>query len=127
MILPKKHFCERIPRITVRRLSQGLNPDIPLRQKYFCMDRVFRNEKVDWKHLAEFQQIEGIVIGENMPCFGIGNCQIVEFYHRMGFKKIYDSARARDTEPSMEIAVFWKSVRNGMQLQKGSWYSLLVK
>ena len=101
---------------TLERLSQGLNPDIPLPQKYFCIDRVFRNEKVDWKHLAEFQQIEGIVIGENMTlCNLIG--QIVEFYHRMGFKKIMTVPGFFPyTEPSMEIAVFSEERQKWMQL-----------
>ena len=117
MILPKKHFCGRIPRQPpFERLSQGLDPDIPLPQKYFCIDRVFRNEKVDWKHLAEFQQIEGIVIGENMTlCNLIG--QIVEFYHRMGFKKIMTVPGFFPyTEPSMEIAVFSEERQKWMQL-----------
>ena len=30
-------------------------------QKYFSIDRVFRNETLDATHLAEFHQIEGVV------------------------------------------------------------------
>ena len=34
--------------------------------KYFSIDRVFRNEAIDRTHLAEFHQIEGVVLQENM-------------------------------------------------------------
>lgn len=30
-------------------------------QKYFSIDRVFRNETLDATHLAEFHQIEGVI------------------------------------------------------------------
>lgn len=31
-------------------------------QRYYSIDRVFRNEAVDRTHLAEFHQIEGILL-----------------------------------------------------------------
>lgn len=92
---------------TLRRLSTVMKEkEIKFPLKVFCIDRVFRNEKVDRTHLAEFQQIEGIVIGENVSlCDLIG--QIVEFYKRMGFKKVVTRpAFFPYTEPSMEIAVY---------------------
>ncbi|MHA1805904.1 MAG: phenylalanine--tRNA ligase subunit alpha, partial [Promethearchaeota archaeon] len=51
---------------TIRRLAQYYmnNDKTPI--KVFSIDRVFRNEKVDKSHLAEFTQIEGIVIDENV-------------------------------------------------------------
>ncbi|HIQ29379.1 MAG TPA: hypothetical protein EYH45_02315, partial [Candidatus Caldiarchaeum subterraneum] len=42
---------------TIRYLAQ--HPDPPV--KVFSVDRIYRNERIDWKHLAEFYQIEGIV------------------------------------------------------------------
>jgi phenylalanyl-tRNA synthetase alpha chain len=101
---------------TLRRLSMGLEEGTPLPQKYFCIDRVFRNEKVDWKHLAEFQQIEGIVIGEKMTLSDLIG-QIVEFYKRMGFNKVMTVPGFFPyTEPSMEIAVFSEERQKWMQL-----------
>lgn len=84
--------------------------------KVFCIDRVFRNEKVDWKHLAEFQQIEGIVIGENVTlCNLIG--QIVEFYKRMGFSKVVTRPGFFPyTEPSMEIAVYSEELGKWLEM-----------
>ncbi|MFB6265526.1 MAG: phenylalanine--tRNA ligase subunit alpha, partial [Candidatus Nanohaloarchaea archaeon] len=37
--------------------------DLPA--KFFAVGRNFRNETVDWKHLAEFFQTEGIVVAED--------------------------------------------------------------
>jgi phenylalanyl-tRNA synthetase alpha chain len=34
--------------------------------KFFSVGRVFRNETIDWNHLAEFYQTDGIVIGEGV-------------------------------------------------------------
>lgn len=71
---------------TLRYLAKvGLEkPQLPI--KVFCIDRVFRNEKVDRTHLAELQQIDGIIIGENVTLSDLIG-QITEFYKRMGFKK----------------------------------------
>jgi phenylalanyl-tRNA synthetase alpha chain len=34
--------------------------------KLFSIDRVFRNEAVDATHLAEFHQVEGVVVDYNI-------------------------------------------------------------
>ena len=36
-----------------------------MRQEYSHLGRVFRNEKVSYKHLVEFNQIEGVVVGKD--------------------------------------------------------------
>jgi phenylalanyl-tRNA synthetase alpha chain len=102
---------------TVRQLGSVIKENKKLPMKVFCIDRVFRNEKVDRTHLAEFQQIEGIVIGENVTlCDLIG--QIVEFYKRMGFSKVITRPGFFPyTEPSMEIAVY--SEKLGRWLEMG--------
>ena len=91
---------------TVRQLKDLAKDTSQLPKKVFCIDRVFRNEKVDKTHLAEFQQIEGIVIGKNVTlCDLIG--QLVEFYKKMGFKKVVTRPGFFPyTEPSMEISVY---------------------
>ncbi len=47
---------------TVRYLAQ--QPDPPV--KVFCIDKVFRRERIDYQHLAEFPQAEGIVMAEDL-------------------------------------------------------------
>jgi phenylalanyl-tRNA synthetase alpha chain len=74
--------------------------------KYFAVGRNFRNEKVDWKHLAEFDQVEGIVVDPDVTFPDLlGYLQI--FFKAMGFPQ----ARFRPsyypyTEPSVGIDVF---------------------
>ena len=47
--------------VTIKYLAEQ-KPD---NARIFSLGRVFRNEKVSYKHLVEFNQIEGIVIGNN--------------------------------------------------------------
>ncbi len=74
--------------------------------KYFCVGRNFRNETVDWSHLFEFNQTDGIVIDPD------ANFRNLLWYLREFFKKMgYPDARFRPaffsyTEPSVEIDVF---------------------
>ena len=47
--------------VTIKYLAEQK----PENARIFSVGRVFRNEKVSYKHLVEFNQIEGIVIGNN--------------------------------------------------------------
>ncbi|MFA6088772.1 MAG: phenylalanine--tRNA ligase subunit alpha [Candidatus Woesearchaeota archaeon] len=78
--------------------------DLPV--KIFSVGKVFRNESLDWKHLFEFHQVEGIVIDKN-----------VNFRHLIGYLKLYfgkmgfSKVRIRPhhfpyTEPSVEVDVY---------------------
>jgi len=101
---------------TIRRLADFYrNNDIPP-IKVFSIDRVFRNEKVDRSHLAEFTQIEGIVIGEKVTlCDLIG--VISEFYKKIGFEKIITRPGFFPyTEPSMEIAVYYDKLDKWLEM-----------
>ncbi|MFX0071619.1 MAG: phenylalanine--tRNA ligase subunit alpha, partial [Candidatus Hermodarchaeota archaeon] len=101
---------------TIRRLAEFYrNNDIPP-IKVFSIDRVFRNEKVDKSHLAEFTQIEGIVIGEYVTlCDLIGILK--EFYRKMGFEKIITRPGFFPyTEPSMEIAVYYDKLGEWLEM-----------
>ncbi|MEM4335319.1 MAG: phenylalanine--tRNA ligase subunit alpha [Candidatus Caldarchaeum sp.] len=86
---------------TIRHLAATRTPPI----KVFSVDRIFRNEKVDWKHLAEFHQIEGIVVekGANLRMLmGV----LKDFYHRLGLREVrFRPSFFPYTEPSMEVEV----------------------
>lgn len=74
--------------------------------KFFAVGKVFRNEALDWKHLFEFDQVEGIVID---PQATLANLKgyLQEFYKKMGYEKIrMRPAHFPYTEPSLEIDVF---------------------
>lgn len=57
---------------TIRHLSK--QPDPPV--KVFCLDKVFRRERIDYQHLAEFPQAEGIVMAPDL-----------NFRHMLGYLK----------------------------------------
>lgn len=86
------------------------------RGKYFAIGKVFRNEAIDYKHLAEFHQVEGIISYPGVKfkhLLGVIN----EFYRRLGFEKVrFRPSYFPYTEPSLEIEVFFEP--------KGEWVEL---
>jgi phenylalanyl-tRNA synthetase alpha chain len=101
---------------TIRRLAQYYTDNDKPPIKVFSIDRVFRNEKVDKSHLAEFTQIEGIIIDENVTlCDLIG--VISEFYKKIGFEKIITRPGFFPyTEPSMEVAVYYDRLGEWLEM-----------
>ncbi|MDW8062931.1 MAG: phenylalanine--tRNA ligase subunit alpha [Candidatus Caldarchaeum sp.] len=86
---------------TIRHLAKVKKPPV----KVFCVDRIFRNEKVDWKHLAEFHQIEGIVV-EKTANLRMLMGVLKDFYARLGLKEVrFRPSFFPYTEPSMEVEV----------------------
>ena len=84
--------------------------------KVFCVDRVFRNESIDRTHLAEFEQVDGIIIGEHLTLSDLIG-QITEFYKRMGFDKVITRPGFFPyTEPSMEVAVYSKKLGSWLEM-----------
>lgn len=74
--------------------------------KYFSVNTVYRNEALDWKHLFEFHQVEGIVVGENLH-LGHLKGYLREFFSKMGFSDVrIRPASFPYTSPSAEIDVF---------------------
>lgn len=88
--------------------------DLP--QKFFTVGKVYRNEALDWKHLFEFHQVEGIVVDPN------ANMQhllgyLTEFYKKLGYEKV----RMRPghfpyTEPSVEVEVYHPGKKQWVEL-----------
>ncbi|HIK01564.1 TPA: phenylalanine--tRNA ligase subunit alpha [archaeon] len=84
--------------------------------KVFCIGRVFRNETVDYKHLPEFTQIDGIVIDENASFRDLLG-YLKEFFTRLGFDKIrFRPAYFPYTEMSTEIEVYLKDKKEWIEL-----------
>jgi phenylalanyl-tRNA synthetase alpha chain len=88
----------------------------PMPGKYFVIGKVFRNEALDWKHLFEFHQVEGIVVDPNVTFAQlVGYLKI--FFAKMGFPKIrFRPHHFPYTEPSVEVDV-WNE-------RKGEWVEL---
>lgn len=87
--------------VSARAMSNLKKEDIP--HKMFCIDRVFRRDVIDAKHLIDFDQCEGIIVGDG-----------INFRHLMGYireiSKVIGAKEVRFkpsyfpfTEPSLEI------------------------
>ncbi len=88
-------------------------------RKYFAVGRVFRNEATDYKHLAEFHQVEGIIVWEDAKFTDLLGI-LREFYSKLGFGKIrFRPSFFPYTEPSLEIEVYFEKRKQWMELGGG--------
>jgi phenylalanyl-tRNA synthetase alpha chain len=88
--------------ITIKHLAEK-KPD---EARVFSLGRVFRNEKVSYKHLVEFNQIEGVVVGKDASLRNLMGIQR-EFYKRIGITKIkFWPTFFPYTEPSLQTMVY---------------------
>ncbi len=62
--------------LSVNTIATLSEEDLPA--KFFSVGRVFRNETIDWNHLIEFYQTDGIVVGEG-----------VTFRNMLGYLRAY--------------------------------------
>ena len=88
--------------VTIKHLAEN-KPD---EARVFSLGRVFRNEKVSYKHLVEFNQIEGVVVGKDANLRNLMGIQR-EFYKRIGITKIkFWPTFFPYTEPSLQTMVY---------------------
>lgn len=72
-------------------------------ERFFSIDRVFRNETVDSTHLPEFHQVEGLLIGDNLNLSDLIQT-ITLFFNKLGIKELkFKPAYNPYTEPSAEV------------------------
>lgn len=90
--------------LTAQTLAQLKEGDLPT--KFFALGKNFRNEALDWNHLNEFNQTEGIVVDENANfCHLLG--YLKQFFSKMGFPQArFRPAFFPYTSPSVEIDVY---------------------
>ncbi len=90
--------------LSAQTLATLKKEDLPA--KFFAVGRVFRNEALDWKHLFEFYQVDGIVIDPNANLKHLKG-YLTQFYKKMGYSKVrMRPAHFPYTEPSLEVDVF---------------------
>lgn len=90
--------------LSAQTLARLKPSDLPA--KFFAVSPVFRNEALDWKHLFEFHQVDGIVID---PDANFSNLKgyLKTFYAKMGYADVrLRPAHFPYTEPSVEIEAF---------------------
>ncbi|MEM2878432.1 MAG: phenylalanine--tRNA ligase subunit alpha [Candidatus Hadarchaeales archaeon] len=95
-------LCSQTTAATIRYLAY--NPDPPA--KVFCIHRVYRREKIDYKHLAEFYQAEGIVMEEGLSFRDmLGYLKLI--LNTLGFQRVrFRPGMFPFTEPSVEADVY---------------------
>jgi phenylalanyl-tRNA synthetase alpha chain len=88
--------------VTIRYLADNK----PESARVFSIGRVFRNEKVSYKHLVEFNQIEGILTARRATLRDLMGLQ-QEFYAKLGIKKIkFWPTFFPYTEPSLQSMIY---------------------
>lgn len=84
--------------------------------KYFSIDRVFRNEKTDATHLAEFHQVEGVVADRGLALGDLIGV-LHDFFKKLGIKKLrFKPAFNPYTEPSMEIFSWHEGLKRWVEI-----------
>jgi phenylalanyl-tRNA synthetase alpha chain len=87
---------------TARNLYKLKGQDI----KYFSIDKVFRNESTDKTHLAEFYQVEGVVVAPDLSVRSLIG-YLSNFYRKLGFTNFkFKPTYNPYTEPSLEVYAF---------------------
>ena len=98
--------------VTIKYLAENKPDDA----RVFSLGRVFRNEKVSYKHLVEFNQVEGIVVGKNVSLRDLMGIQR-EFYRKMGLNKIkFWPTFFPYTEPSLQTMVYNEKLDKWVEL-----------
>lgn len=98
--------------VTIRYLSEHR----PSEARVFCVGKVFRNEKPNYKNLPEFYQIEGVTVG---PKLNVRNLIYIisKFYSKLGFEKIkFWPTYFPYTEPSLQTMVYLEKKQRWMEL-----------
>jgi len=98
--------------VTVKYLAD-VKPD---EARVFSIGRVFRNEKVTFKNLAEFYQIEGITVGKRVNLRNIMGL-LGNFYSRLRLKKVkFWPTFFPYTEPSLQSMVYFEKLGKWVEL-----------
>lgn len=90
--------------LSARTIASLRSSDLPA--KFFAVGKCFRNETMDWSHLFEFNQFEGIVVDPDANFKHLLG-YLKNFAMKIGFTKVrFRPAHFPYTEPSVEGEVF---------------------
>lgn len=90
--------------LSARTLASLRDSDLPA--KFFAVGKCFRNETMDWSHLFEFNQFEGIVVDRDANFRHLLG-YLKNFAIKIGFDKVrFRPAHFPYTEPSVEGEVY---------------------
>lgn len=98
--------------LTIRATGESQDKET----RVFSVGRVYRNENLDYKHLAELHQMEGIVIGDGLNLRDLMGV-LTRFYAKLGMSavKLWPSYFPY-TEPSMQVMVYYDKVGRWLEM-----------
>ncbi|MDG6965431.1 MAG: phenylalanine--tRNA ligase subunit alpha, partial [Nitrososphaerota archaeon] len=98
--------------LSVRALSESQEKET----RVFAVSKVYRNENLDYKHLAEFYQMDGIMVGKGLNVRHLMGF-LAEFYKKLGMAdvKLWPTYFPY-TEPSLQIVGFSKAFKSWIEL-----------
>jgi phenylalanyl-tRNA synthetase alpha chain len=98
--------------VTIRYLADHR----PKEARVFTVGRVFRNEKVTFKNLVEFHQIEGIAVGPRLTLRDLMGL-LSTFYRRLGLERVkFWPTYFPYTEPSLQSVVYYERAGRWIEL-----------
>ncbi|MGD0729088.1 MAG: phenylalanine--tRNA ligase subunit alpha [Candidatus Micrarchaeaceae archaeon] len=101
----------------IKKFANALDENLPL--KLFSLGSVFRNENLDYKHLAELHQYDGIIIGNNLTLANLIDT-LKRFYRKLGLDNIeIRPSYFPFTEPSLEVFYYDEKRRSYIELGGG--------
>jgi phenylalanyl-tRNA synthetase alpha chain len=98
--------------LTVKALSESKEKET----RVFAVSKVYRNENLDYKHLAEFHHMDGIMVGKGLNVRHLMGF-LTEFYKKMGMAdvKLWPTYFPY-TEPSLQVTGFSKAFDTWIEL-----------
>jgi phenylalanyl-tRNA synthetase alpha chain len=104
--------------LSMRYLSGHQVGELEPPQRYFSVEKVYRNDTLDATHLLEFFQIEGWVLAEDLSARDLMGT-FTEFYSQFGITDIQFKPHYNPyTEPSFEL--FGRHPRTGELIEIGN-------
>ena len=98
--------------VTIKYLADSKLED----SRVFTVGRVFRNEKTSYKHLVEFNQIEGVVTSSGVTLRDLMGLQ-TEFYSKLGINKVkFWPTYFPYTEPSLQSMIYNETLDKWVEL-----------
>lgn len=98
--------------LTVKALSETKEKET----RVFAVSKVYRNENLDYKHLAEFHHMDGMMVGKGLNVRHLMGF-LTEFYKKMGMAdvKLWPTYFPY-TEPSLQVVGFSKAFDTWIEL-----------
>ncbi len=98
--------------LTVRALSESGEREA----RVFAVSKVYRNESLDYKHLAEFHQMDGIMVGEGLNVRHLMGF-LAQFYKKLGMQDFkFWPTYFPYTEPSLEVVGYSEAAKDWIEL-----------